>query len=97
LTPSIAIDETARPRLEEDLGGRLLRIAFTTGCGGSGYRLASADAPLEGDLVIDLAGLRVALDDMAARNLEGATIVWDDAEGGYIVDHPTAASCVWCG
>lgn len=94
---NITIDDTAAEHLREDLEGRLLRISFTTGCGGSGYRLASADEPGDGDTVVDVDGFRIALDDMSASKLDGAAIVWSEEEDGYLVDHPDAVAAVWCG
>ncbi|MEO8036093.1 MAG: iron-sulfur cluster biosynthesis family protein [Acidobacteriota bacterium] len=94
---NITLSAEARQHLLTELDGRMLRIAFTTGCGGSGYRLAYADSPLDGDRVVDLAGIRVALDDMSARRLDGAVIAYDLDEDGYLLDHPDAVSAVWCG
>ena len=44
----IDLTPDAAEHLKRDLDGRILRIAFTTGCGGSGYRLASAAEPVDG-------------------------------------------------
>jgi iron-sulfur cluster assembly protein len=93
----ISLSPDAAARLRGDLDGRVLRIAFTTGCGGSGYRLAYADAPLADDRVVDLDGIRVALDAMAADRLAGAVITYDAGEDGYLIDHPDAVTAVWCG
>jgi iron-sulfur cluster assembly protein len=93
----ISVSPDAAARLRSDLEGRVLRIAFTTGCGGSGYRLASADAPLADDHVVDVDGIRVALDAMAADRLDGAVITYDGDEDGYQIDHPDAVTAVWCG
>ena len=93
----IDLSPEAAQHLKADLNGRVLRVAFTTGCGGSGYRLSYADAPLDGDAIIQVDGVRVALDDMAASKLDGAVIVYDDAEDGYLLEHPDAVSAVWCG
>lgn len=93
---SIVVDKAAAERLAEELEGRILRISFTTGCGGSGYRLASVDAPFEGDEVIVSEGIHIALDEMASCNLEGARIEADEEEG-FILDHPAAAVSTWCG
>ena len=87
----------AAQHLKNDLNGRILRVAFTTGCGGSGYRLSYADAPLDGDAVVSVDGIRVALDDMSASRLDGAVITYDADEDGYTIDHPDAVSAVWCG
>jgi Fe-S cluster assembly iron-binding protein IscA len=94
---NLSVTLEAKEHLAEDLGGRVLRIAFTTGCGGSGYRLASADEPADGDQVVEVEGIRVALDDMAASRLDGAVIEYDGDEDGYTLDHPDAVTAVWCG
>jgi Fe-S cluster assembly iron-binding protein IscA len=94
---NLSISPTASEHLHRDLDGRILRIAFTTGCGGSGYRLAYADAPIDGDEVVNVNGIRIALDDMSASRLDGAIIQYDADEEGYLLDHPDAVSAVWCG
>ncbi len=94
---NIDLSPDAAQHLKNDLNGRLLRISFTTGCGGSGYRLAYADAPLDGDAVASVDGVQVALDDMAASKLDGAVITYDADEDGYQLEHPDAVSAVWCG
>src|SRR6185436_17148849 len=67
---NIALSPDAAAHLNEDAGGRLLRIAFTTGCGGSGYRLSYADEPVAEDSIIEVDGLSIALDTMAASRLD---------------------------
>ena len=94
---NIQLSPAAAEHLRHDLDGRVLRIAFTTGCGGSGYRLASADEPFADDHIVELDGIKVALDDMAASRLEGAVIRYDEEEDGYTLDHPDAVNAVWCG
>ena len=97
MTAEITIAQDAVGHLVEELSGRILRISFTTGCGGSGYRLASADEPYEGDHMLVIEGVTIALDEMANRNLDGAVVKWDEAESGYLLDHPSAVTAVWCG
>lgn len=94
---NISLSSEAKQHLSHDLDGRLLRIAFTTGCGGSGYRLSYASEPNDGDKVVQLDGVRIALDDMSASRLDGAVINYDPEEDGYQLDHPDAVSAVWCG
>jgi Fe-S cluster assembly iron-binding protein IscA len=94
---NLSITQTAAEHLQRELDGRILRIAFTTGCGGSGYRLAYADGPYDDDEVVDANGIRVALDNMSASRLDGAVIEYNAAEEGYLLDHPDAVSAVWCG
>jgi Fe-S cluster assembly iron-binding protein IscA len=94
---NISLSSEAKQHLSHDLDGRLLRIAFTTGCGGSGYRLSYASEPNDGDRVVQLDGVRIALDDMSASRLDGAVINYDPEEDGYLLDHPDAVTAVWCG
>lgn len=94
---NLSLSPEAAHHLQSDLGGRMLRIAFTTGCGGSGYRLSYADGPNDGDQVVDVGEVKVALDDMAASRLDGAVIEYDPDEDGYLLDHPDAVTAVWCG
>jgi len=94
---NISLTPDAASHLGRELDGRYLRIAFTTGCGGSGYRLSYASDPADGDEVLDLNGIRVALDTMSASRLEGAVIEYDAEEDGYVLDHPDAVTAVWCG
>ena len=94
---NITLSNEAAEHLGRDLDGRVLRIAFTTGCGGSGYRLSYASEPIEGDSVVQVDGIPVDLDDMAASRLDGAVINYDAEEDGYLLDHPDAVTAVWCG
>ena len=94
---NLSFTPEAASHLERDLDGRLLRIAFTTGCGGSGYRLAYASDPADGDEVLERDGIRVALDTMSASRLDGAVIEYDEEEDGYLLEHPDAVTAVWCG
>lgn len=94
---NISLSPAAADQLHFELDGRYLRIAFTTGCGGSGYRLHFAWEPNEGDQVVKIGDVSIALDDMSYSRLDGAVIMYDDAEGGFTIDHPDAVSAVWCG
>ena len=94
---NISLSPEAARHLRSDLDGRMLRIAFTTGCGGSGYRLSYASSANEGDSIVDLGPVKVALDDMSASRLDGAVINYSEDEDGYLLDHPDAVTAVWCG
>lgn len=94
---NISLSPEAAAHLTDDAGGRILRIAFTTGCGGSGYRLSYADEPLADDDVVNVDGVTVALDNMAASRLDGAVIQYDPEEEGFLLDHPDAVAATWCG
>jgi len=94
---NINVSPEAAQHLRNEGNGRLLRIAFTTGCGGSGYRLSYEDSPVDGDRIVNIDGFKVALDDMSAKRLDGAVINYDPDEDGYLLDHPDAVSVAWCG
>jgi iron-sulfur cluster assembly accessory protein len=94
---NLSLSPEAAARLNEDADGRVLRIAFTTGCGGSGYRLSYAAETNEDDEVLQVDGVTVALDSMAASRLDGAVIHYDSEEDGFLLDHPDAVTAVWCG
>ncbi|HEX7707295.1 MAG TPA: iron-sulfur cluster assembly accessory protein [Thermoanaerobaculia bacterium] len=97
-TMNISLSPAAASHLaSEEAEGRILRVAFTTGCGGSGYRLSYAAEPAEDDEVVTVDGVMVALDAMAASKLDGAVIQYDEDEDGYLLDHPDAVTAVWCG
>lgn len=93
----IHLSPSALDQLRRDIAGRVLRVAFTTGCGGSGYRLGYAPEALESDEVVRIDGVRIALDSMAASRLDGATIDYDTGDDAYLLEHPDAVSAVWCG
>ena len=94
---NLSLTPQAAEHLGRDLDGRVLRIAFTTGCGGSGYRLSYAAEPVTDDEVVEVDGVTVALDNMAASRLDGAVIQYDPEEDGFLLDHPDAVAAVWCG
>lgn len=94
---NLTLSPEAASHLTENGGGRVLRIAFTTGCGGSGYRLSYASEPTADDEVMNVDGVTIALDTMAASRLDGAVINYDPEEDGFLLDHPDAVAAVWCG
>ena len=94
---NLSLTSEAAQHLAHDADGRVLRIAFTTGCGGSGYRLSYAQEPADGDEVMRVDGVDVALDSMAASRLDGAVIQYDADEDGFLLEHPDAVTAVWCG
>ena len=94
---NITLSPAAAEHLAQDADGRILRIAFTTGCGGSGYRLSYASEAADGDEVAKVDGVPIALDSMAASRLDGAVIEYSEEEDGYLLEHPDAVTAVWCG
>ena len=49
------------------------------------------------DEVVEVDGVPIALDTMAASRLDGAVIRYDEEEDGFLLDHPDAVTAVWCG
>ncbi len=84
----ITLTPAAREAARRDLGpGEHLRIAFAGGCGAMGFRLGATRLVAEGDLRLEWDGVTLALDRMAARELDGA-ILDHDEEDGFVLDHP---------
>ncbi len=101
------ITERARQRLAAvavqegvDLGSAWLRVAVVPGgCSGLTYDLGWDTALGEGDEVVDLDGLRVALDLKSRLYVEGTTLDFSDGlEGkGFHFDNPQATRTCACG
>ena len=77
-----------------------LRIAVQPGgCAGLRYQLFFDERALDGDLVRDFGGLKVAVDRMSAPYLQGATIDFVDTieKQGFTIDNPNAGGSCACG
>ena len=69
------------------------------GCSGFSYGMALADVPLDGDVISEVAGIRVFVDSSSAEHLQGATIDYVDSlmGAGFTVLNPNAVSSCGCG
>lgn len=77
-----------------------LRIAVQPGgCSGLKYQLFFDERTLDGDLLRDFGGLKVAVDRMSAPYLEGARIDFVDTieKQGFTIDNPNATGSCACG
>ncbi|MCM3886907.1 iron-sulfur cluster insertion protein ErpA [Frankia sp. R82] len=77
-----------------------LRIAVQPGgCSGMRYQLFFDERSLDGDTVLDFAGVKVAVDRMSAPYLGGATIDFVDTieKQGFTIDNPNAQGSCACG
>ncbi len=77
-----------------------LRIAVQPGgCAGLRYQLFFDDRSLDGDLLRDFNGLKVAVDRMSAPYVMGATIDFVDTidKQGFTIDNPNATGSCACG
>ncbi|MBF0662977.1 MULTISPECIES: iron-sulfur cluster assembly accessory protein [unclassified Rhodococcus (in: high G+C Gram-positive bacteria)] len=77
-----------------------LRIAVQPGgCAGLRYQLFFDDRSLDGDLIKDFAGVKLAVDRMSAPYVEGAAIDFVDTieKQGFTIDNPNATGSCACG
>ena len=82
------LSSAAREAAIRDLKShQMLRIAFAGGCGAMGFRLTATRRGVEDDLRLQVGPLTVLLDPMAARELDGATLDFQEEEG-FFLDHP---------
>jgi iron-sulfur cluster assembly accessory protein len=104
-THGVALSDTAAAKAKAllDQEGRddmHLRIAVQPGgCSGLRYQLFFDERTLDGDLVQDFSGLKVAVDRMSAPYLQGAVIDFVDTieKQGFTIDNPNASGSCACG
>ncbi|MCF8589334.1 iron-sulfur cluster assembly accessory protein [Gordonia sp. HY285] len=77
-----------------------LRIAVQPGgCAGLRYQLFFDDRQLDGDVISDFGGVKLAVDRMSAPYVQGATIDFVDTieKQGFTIDNPNATGSCACG
>ena len=77
-----------------------LRIAVQPGgCAGLRYQLFFDDRSLDGDVVDDFGGIKLAVDRMSVPYLTGASIDFVDSieKQGFTIDNPHAPGSCACG
>ncbi|GED98597.1 HesB/IscA family protein [Gordonia crocea] len=77
-----------------------LRIAVQPGgCAGLRYQLFFDDRSLDGDVVTDFGGVKLAVDRMSAPYVQGAKIDFVDTieKQGFTIDNPNATGSCACG
>ncbi len=82
---------------EEELG---LRVFVTGGgCSGLSYGMALDNSVNDDDIVADLGGIRVLIDEQTATYVKGAEIDYIDQlmGGGFTLHNPNAVSTCACG
>ena len=100
LTPTAATKIRELMAEEPDAGTTVLRVAIQGGgCSGFQYGLGFDTGSAEGDLELELEGVRVVVDQFSAPYLQGATIDFLTGlqESGFKIDNPNAASSCGCG
>ena len=104
-THGVTLSDTAAAKAKAllDQEGRddmHLRIAVQPGgCSGLRYQLFFDERTLDGDLLRDFNGLKVAVDRMSAPYLQGAVIDFVDTieKSGFTIDNPNAQGSCACG
>lgn len=69
------------------------------GCSGFKYEMSIDDAPMEDDLVLDVAGVRVFMDGFSAQYLNGVEVdyVTTMQSSGFAFHNPNATGGCGCG
>lgn len=95
-----AAEKVASLLAQEGRDDLALRIAVQPGgCAGLRYQLFFDDRSLDGDLIKDFAGVKLAVDRMSAPYVEGAAIDFVDTieKQGFTIDNPNATGSCACG
>ena len=86
---------------EKQLGEEFALRVFVSGggCSGLQYGMTFDDQIREGDAEMSESGLRVLIDPISMRYLQGASIDYADSlmGGGFKIDNPNAAASCGCG
>ena len=97
---SAAAADKVRALLEQERDPALGLRVFVAGGGCSGLQYGmTLDEGQEGDTVLELAGVRVLVDEMSAQYLAGSEIDYVDSlmGAGFTVSNPNAVSTCGCG
>ncbi|GAA4746689.1 iron-sulfur cluster assembly accessory protein [Gordonia alkaliphila] len=85
---------------QEGRNDMALRIEVQPGgCAGLRYQLFFDDRTLDGDVVTDFGGVKLAVDRMSVPYMQGATIDFVDSieKQGFTIDNPNATGSCACG
>ena len=104
--PLIEVTDTAAERIRElldkegkaDTHGLRMRVVGG-GCSGLRYELAFDDAIAEEDTEVEIAGVRLIVDEKSALYLAGTTLDFVDTlqETGFKMNNPNASTTCGCG
>ena len=100
LTPLAAAKVKELMAEEPDAGELVLRLAIQGGgCSGFQYGLGFDSGAAEGDVELELEGVRVVVDPYSAPYLKGAKVDYLNGiqESGFKIDNPNAVSSCGCG
>ena len=100
LSLSTPAADKVRGLLEQEADSALGLRVFVAGGGCSGLQYGmTLDEAQEGDTVLELAGVRVLVDELSAAYLAGSAIDYVDSlmGAGFTVNNPNAVSTCGCG
>ena len=100
LTPLAAAKVKQLMAEEPDADTLVLRLAIQGGgCSGFQYGLGFDSGSAEGDIELELEGVRVVVDPFSAPYLRGATVDFLNTieESGFKIENPNAAASCGCG
>lgn len=106
LLPTLDVTESAAQRLmammsERDIKDHALRVFVSGGgCSGLQYGMTFDSEVRDGDSVWDAHGLRIVVDPISSRYLQGASISYQQDNmlaGAFKIDNPNAVSSCGCG
>ena len=100
LTPLAAEKIRALQAEEPETEATVLRIAIQGGgCSGFQYGLGFDSGAVEGDVQLEVEGVRVVVDPFSAPYLRGVTIDYLEGlqESGFKIDNPNAVASCGCG
>lgn len=96
----VAINKIQEFINSENVSTAGLRVGVLPGgCSGFKYSLNIEDRPLEDDLILDIRGIKVFLDEFSIQYLNGITIDYHSSltESGFTFDNPNAKGGCGCG
>ena len=100
VTMTTAATEKVRELLDQEGDQALGLRIFVAGGGCSGMQYGmTLDEEQEGDVVMDLGGIRLFIDDMSAGYISGSEVDYVDSlmGAGFTVNNPNAVSTCGCG
>ena len=100
VTMTTAATEKVRELLDQESDQALGLRIFVAGGGCSGMQYGmTLDEEQEGDVVMDLGGIRLFIDDMSAGYISGSEVDYVDSlmGAGFTVNNPNAVSTCGCG
>jgi iron-sulfur cluster assembly protein len=105
-TVLVSLTETAAGKIKEllaedpDAESCVLRVAVQGGgCSGFEYALGFDQAPQQGDLELEMHGVRIVVDPFSAPYLQGSTIDYLNGlqESGFKIENPNVVASCGCG